>query len=73
MIDEVRIFDRALTHQEILGTEAQHSWCARGALGQNYHYTSFEEPDPPGCAVDPDPLLEAVKTLFQSIIQFFTL
>eukprot|EP01045_Picozoa_sp_COSAG04_P006600 COSAG04_NODE_327_length_16667_cov_12.707991_10_plen_487_part_00 len=61
LIDEVRIFDRALSHQEILGTEAQHSWCARGARGQNYHYTSFEEPDPPGCAVDPDPLLEAVN------------
>ena len=39
LIDEVRIFDRALTAVEVLETEAQHSWCARTGRGAGYHYT----------------------------------
>ena len=57
LIDELRIFDRALTPLEVLETEAQHSWCARGDRGSNYHYTSFEEPAAPDCACPPDPAL----------------
>ena len=37
LIDEVRVFDRALTALEVLETEAQHSWCARAGRGPNYH------------------------------------
>ena len=55
LIDEVRIFDRALTAMEVREREAQHSWCARAGRGPNYHFTSFEEPEPPGCACPPDP------------------
>ena len=58
LIDEVRIFDRALSAVEVLETEAQHSWCARGDRGANYHYTSFEEPAAPDCACPPDPGLQ---------------
>ena len=58
LIDEVRIFDRALSAVEVLETEAQHSWCARSDRGANYHYTSFEEPAAPDCACPPDPGLQ---------------
>ena len=57
LIDEVRVFDRALSPLEVLETEAQHSWCTRADRGNNYHYTSFEEPAAPDCSCPPDPAL----------------
>ena len=55
LIDEVRIFNRALSPDEVLVNEATHAWCMRAGRSQNYHYTSFEEPLMPPCACPADP------------------
>ena len=55
LIDEVRIFNRALSEREVLVNEATHAWCLRAGRSAGYHYTSFEEPLMPPCACPPDP------------------